>query len=118
MGKLKLLSLLEFPFEYHGLSNWVSFIKLFSILDVEAGMDRILDVKTGMDRLAKGHRADQKTCTWRKALSTAVGQTQNGNLLVLAHVHSRERRVVQKVRFLAGTWQWGGPESSRCMEEV
>lgn len=89
MGKLELLFLLEFPFEYHGLANWVSFIKLFPILDVEAGTDRILDVKIGVDRLAEGHRADQKTCTWREALSTGVGQTQNGNLLVLAHVHSR-----------------------------
>lgn len=32
------------------------------------------------------------------------------------NTHSRETRVVQKVRFLAGTWHWGGPESPRAGE--
>lgn len=32
------------------------------------------------------------------------------------NIDSRECEVVQKVRFLAGTWHWGGPESPRAGE--
>lgn len=82
MGKVELLNLLEFPFEYHKWANRGSFIKLFPILVVEAGTGSILDVETGMDRLVEGHRADQKSCTWREALPT--GEGRGGCLRVLA----------------------------------
>lgn len=68
--------------------------KFFPILDVEAGMDSILDVKTGMDRLVEGHRADQKSCTWREALPT--GEGQGGHLHVLAATRAHQAEHTQQ----------------------